>query len=191
MSATPAPPHAGHGTGLRVVIVTPEGLAYEGAAASVVVPGYDGEVAFLPHHAAYVGALGFGELRVTPPGGAPKRWFLEGGVAEVSANVVTVLAERVVPAEKVDAAAQRRLADTLELAHQLRGVPMTYKGPDLATGVAEFVREYGITHIVMGRSRRPWWRRLFGRSPLDDLLRAVSGVDVVLATAYREVCADA
>lgn len=103
--AGPGPAGPGPTAGaLKVAIVTPEGLAYEGAARSVVVPGYDGEVAFLPQHAAYVGALGYGELRVTPSGGAPKRWFLEGGVAEVSRNVVTVLAERVVPVEKIDAA---------------------------------------------------------------------------------------
>jgi F-type H+-transporting ATPase subunit epsilon len=89
---------------LKVAIVTPEGLAFEGSAASVVVPGHDGEVAFLPQHAPYVGVLGFGELRITPAGGPVRRWLLEGGVAEVSANVVTVLAERVIAPEKIDAA---------------------------------------------------------------------------------------
>lgn len=112
MTATHVPADAtqGHGArthGLTVSIVTPEGLAYEGPALSVVVPGYDGEVAFLAQHAAYVGALGHGELRVTPPGGQPKRWFLEGGVAEVAANAVTVLAERVLPVEAIDVAKAR------------------------------------------------------------------------------------
>jgi two-component system sensor histidine kinase KdpD len=46
--------------------------------------------------------------------------------------------------------------------------------------VADFVREYGITHVVVGRSRRPWYTRLFTPSPLDQLLRAVPGVDVVV-----------
>jgi F-type H+-transporting ATPase subunit epsilon len=87
---------------LAVSIVTPEGLAFEGAATSVVVPGYDGEVAFLPQHAAYVGVLGFGELRVTPTDGPMRRWLLEGGVAEVAHDAVTVLAERVVAPEKID-----------------------------------------------------------------------------------------
>jgi F-type H+-transporting ATPase subunit epsilon len=115
MNAVHSPTDAGHGHGattrshggLTVAIVTPEGLAFEGAAVSVVVPAHDGEVAFLPQHAAYVGALGYGELRVTPPGGAPRRWFLEGGVAEVADDVVTVLAERVLPVEKIDVAKAR------------------------------------------------------------------------------------
>lgn len=82
--------------------------------------------------------------------------------------------------EKIDAATQRRLADSLALAQQLDGVPLTFKGADLSSAVAGFVREYGITHIVVGRSNRSWWRRWFSRSRLDLLLRAVPNVDVVV-----------
>ena len=82
--------------------------------------------------------------------------------------------------EKIDAATERRLADSLTLAQQLDGIPMRFKGADLSSAVAGFVREYGITHVVMGRPRRPWYRRLFGPSLFDRLLRAVPGVDVVV-----------
>jgi len=81
---------------------------------------------------------------------------------------------------RVDAATQRRIADTLALAHQLGAVPMSFAGKDFASAVAAFVREYGITHIVLGRTRRPWYRRWFGQSPLDRLLRIVRGVDVLI-----------
>jgi two-component system, OmpR family, sensor histidine kinase KdpD len=81
---------------------------------------------------------------------------------------------------RVDAATQRKIGDTLALAHQLGAVPSNYAGKDFASAVAAFVREYGITHIVMGRSRRPWYRRWFGQSVLDQLLRAVRGVDVIV-----------
>jgi two-component system sensor histidine kinase KdpD len=82
--------------------------------------------------------------------------------------------------EKVDAATQRRLSDALALAQQLGGAAMPYKGRDFARTVADLVREYGITHLVIGRSQRPWYRRVFRWSPLDELLRAVPGVDVVV-----------
>jgi two-component system sensor histidine kinase KdpD len=85
--------------------------------------------------------------------------------------------------DKIDAATQRRISDTLELAQQLGGISMPYGGRDFASAVAEFVREYGITHVVVGRSQRPWYRRWFGRSPLDQLLRAVRDVDVVIVDA--------
>lgn len=81
--------------------------------------------------------------------------------------------------EKIDAATQRRLADSLDLAQQLHGIPMTFKGPNLISAVADFAREYGITHVVLGRSQQPWYRRWFGSSLMDRLLRALPGVDVV------------
>ncbi len=82
--------------------------------------------------------------------------------------------------ELVDAATQRRTANTLALAHQLGGVPMTFKGADLVSTVAAFVKEYAITHVLLGRTQRPWYSRWFGQSVLDCLLRAVRGVDVVV-----------
>jgi two-component system sensor histidine kinase KdpD len=82
--------------------------------------------------------------------------------------------------ENIDAATERRLADSLALAQLLDAVPMRFKGPDLPAAVAEFVREYGITHVVVGRSNRPWWRRWLGPSLLDRLVQAVPGVDVVV-----------
>jgi two-component system sensor histidine kinase KdpD len=82
--------------------------------------------------------------------------------------------------EKIDAATQRQVANTQALAHQLGGVPMTFKGADLINTIVAFVHEYSITHIVVGRTRQPWYRRWFGRSVLDRLLRAVPGVDVLV-----------
>ncbi|HEX3149299.1 MAG TPA: universal stress protein [Gemmataceae bacterium] len=82
--------------------------------------------------------------------------------------------------EKVDAASERALTDALTLARQLGAVPFQIKGPDLPTAAAGFVREYGITHIVVGRSLQPWYKRLFRRSPLDRILRATPGVDVLV-----------
>jgi two-component system sensor histidine kinase KdpD len=88
--------------------------------------------------------------------------------------------------EKIDAATERRLADSLTLAQQLDGIPMRFQGPDFPSAVAGFVREYGITHVVVGRSRRPWYRRLFGPSLLERLVRTVPGVDVVVVDTTPE-----
>jgi two-component system sensor histidine kinase KdpD len=57
---------------------------------------------------------------------------------------------------------------------------LSYAGKDFASAVAEFVSEYGITHIILGRTQRPWYRRWFGQSPLDRLLRTVRGVDIII-----------
>ena len=82
--------------------------------------------------------------------------------------------------DRVDAATQRQLGNRLTLANQLGGVPMTFKGADVVATIAAFVKEYAITHVVMGRSRRPWYRRLLGQSVLDRLLQTMPGVDVIV-----------
>ena len=82
--------------------------------------------------------------------------------------------------EKVDAASQRRLSDALTLARQLGGVTFEFKGNDISIAVAEYVREYGITHIVVGRSQRPWYYRFFEPSFVERLIRAVPGTDILI-----------
>lgn len=96
---------------LQVAVVTPEGSAFEGTAASVVVPGHDGETAFLRGHAPFVGAIGHGELRIKATDGGMRRWYLEGGVAQVLDDEVTILADRIMPAEAVDADTARKDLD--------------------------------------------------------------------------------
>jgi two-component system sensor histidine kinase KdpD len=82
--------------------------------------------------------------------------------------------------DRIDAATQRQLANSLTLASQLGGTPFEFKGEDVISTIAAFVKEYGITHIVVGRTLQPWYRRWFGRSFLDRLLRSVAGVDVLV-----------
>lgn len=84
-------------------------------------------------------------------------------------------------ATRIEASAQRQISNTLTLVQQLGGVPMTFQGRDIVSTIAAFVQEYGITHIVMGRSRRPWYRRFIESSVLDRLLQAVPDIDVLVA----------
>lgn len=79
---------------------------------------------------------------------------------------------------RIDAATQRQIGNTLALVQQLGGVPMTFKGSDVVSTITTFAREYGITHVVLGRTRRPWYRRWFGQSVLDRLLQELPDVDV-------------
>jgi two-component system sensor histidine kinase KdpD len=84
---------------------------------------------------------------------------------------------------RIEASAQRQIANTLELVQQLGGTPMTFKGNDVAATIAAFAREYGITHVVLGRSRQPWYRRLLRRTVLEQLLRDLPGVDILVPAA--------
>jgi two-component system sensor histidine kinase KdpD len=82
--------------------------------------------------------------------------------------------------EHVDAATQRQVGNNLDLARQLGGTSLAFKGADLISTITAFVKEYGITHVVLGRTRQPMYRRWFGRSILDRLLQVIPGVDVIV-----------
>jgi len=87
------------------------------------------------------------------------------------------------PAEdlaRVDAATQRILGKNMELAHKLGGIPMTFRGRDVASTIAAFAREYEIKIAVVGKTRQPWYRRLWGPSLLDRLLALSENVDVMV-----------
>lgn len=99
---------------LQVAVVTPEGSAFEGPAQRLSVPAFDGEMTFLPMHAPLVAVLGYGELRVTRPDGATERFYLGGGVVQVAADDVAILAESVVRPERLDSgAAEEALKEAL------------------------------------------------------------------------------
>jgi two-component system sensor histidine kinase KdpD len=82
--------------------------------------------------------------------------------------------------EKIDARTQREISNMKTLAQQLGAVNQEINGSDVVSGIATAVKEFSITHLVVGRSQRPWYRRWFGQSVLDRLLRAVPGVDVLV-----------
>lgn len=83
---------------LRVELVAPESVLYEGEADMVVCRTSDGEIAFLPGHAPFLGALGVGEVRVLLPGGGAtgsgeEAFSVDGGFVEVRDDKVTVLSD--------------------------------------------------------------------------------------------------
>lgn len=82
---------------LHCEVLTPEGAVFDGTASMVVVPGADGEIGILPHHAALISALGSGKMRVQV-GSETHAWTVEGGFVEVLENKVSVLAEKATPA---------------------------------------------------------------------------------------------
>ena len=87
------------------------------------------------------------------------------------------------PAEdltRIEAATQRTVAKNLELAQQLGGVPMTFKGPDVASTILSFAREYSIKILVIGKSRQSWLKRLLGPSILDRLCLEAEGLDLLI-----------
>jgi len=82
---------------MHVVVVTPERALYDGEAASLVAPAYDGLVGILPRHAPFLSLLGTGALVLRTPRGE-LRFVVAGGFIQVVENVVRVVAEQATPA---------------------------------------------------------------------------------------------
>jgi len=98
------------GKQLKCVVVTPERAVLDEPAEFVALPMYDGELGVLPGRAPLIGRLGVGELRLQQHGAA-KRFFVDGGFAQVRADTVTVLTNKAVAAGEIDAAvANQQLA---------------------------------------------------------------------------------
>jgi F-type H+-transporting ATPase subunit epsilon len=89
---------------LQCSIVTPEATVLETDADFVALPLYDGEAGVLPGRAPLIGRLGYGELRVHL-GKAEKRYYVDGGFVQVAENRISVLTNRAVSADALDAGA--------------------------------------------------------------------------------------
>ena len=78
---------------LKVSVISPEKILFEGEAASVIAPAYDGEVGILENHAPMMTLLGKGSLRL-----GDRSFEIEGGFLQVVDNNVRVVTERAVSA---------------------------------------------------------------------------------------------
>ena len=85
-------------TAFQLSILTPEKSVFEGDVEYVEVPGMEGYLGVLAHHAALVTGLAEGTLTVRKLGGAVEKFAVSGGFFEVSNNKATVLADAVGPA---------------------------------------------------------------------------------------------
>ena len=96
---------------LRCDIVTQDKSLFSGAVDAVIAPTTMGEIGILPDHAPLLTTLDIGVLRVQMQD-EEEAFTISGGVLEVSANIVTVLAdvgERVdeIDLERAEAAKER------------------------------------------------------------------------------------
>jgi F-type H+-transporting ATPase subunit epsilon len=75
---------------LKVSVISPEKLLFEGESESVVAPAYDGEVGILTGHAPMLTLLGKGVLRL----GSGQKFSVSGGFLQVADNQVRVVTEQ-------------------------------------------------------------------------------------------------
>jgi F-type H+-transporting ATPase subunit epsilon len=116
---------------IRLEIVTPERLVYEDDVDAVTLPGSEGELGVLPHHAPLVTTLGVGELRIRKAG-VEENFAIVGGFLQVRPDRVVVMAETADMASEIDLEkaqeARREAERALESGYQ--------EGADLASARA-------------------------------------------------------
>ena len=120
---------------LQLDIVTPEKLAYSDEVDAVTLPGIEGELGVLPHHAPLVSTLGVGELRIRK-GGAEESFAIVGGFLQVLPTKVVVLSETADMASEIDLEkaqeARREAEKALESGY--------HEGADLSVARAALLR---------------------------------------------------
>jgi F-type H+-transporting ATPase subunit epsilon len=88
---------------MQVELVSPERVLYSGDADMVIARTAGGDIAFLPGHAPFLGALGIGPVRVRPTAGsADVLAAVHGGFVEVSNDRVTILSDVAELADQID-----------------------------------------------------------------------------------------
>jgi two-component system sensor histidine kinase KdpD len=77
----------------------------------------------------------------------------------------------------------------LRLAESLGAEAVTLSGRSAGEALAEYAHERNVSRIVIGRPRRPLWRRLFRPSTYGELLANVEGIDVLVVGGADEKAA--
>lgn len=75
----------------QCVIVTPEQQLLDESASQAIVPAHDGLIGILTDRAPLLAKLGLGELRVDLAGGGQRTFLIDGGIAQMKDNRLTVL----------------------------------------------------------------------------------------------------
>ena len=88
---------------LRLEIITPQATVFAEDVHMVTLPAIDGQLGVYPHHLRLITQLVPGEVVVTTDG--QERYLAVGeGLVEVSPEVVAVVTDMAIPADKIDEA---------------------------------------------------------------------------------------
>ena len=86
-------------------LVTPERLVLSTMVEMVVVPGTEGNFGVLPGHAPLISTIRPGTIDIYEGGAVTERIFIVGGIAEVTPERCTVLADEAMAPDSLDRAA--------------------------------------------------------------------------------------
>lgn len=88
-------------------VVTPEQMLFEGSIMQAIVPAHDGLIGILTDRAPLLVKLGVGPLRLDIGQNQSEFFFVDGGVAQMKDNRLTILTTEASRASEVDYEAAR------------------------------------------------------------------------------------
>jgi F-type H+-transporting ATPase subunit epsilon len=103
---------------IHLGVVTPERKVFEAEVDRVEVPGLDGELGILPGHTELVSLLKAAGLLTYHIGDESGEMAISDGLVEVTANSVTVLANKATRPEDIDLAKALKVKESAEQALQ-------------------------------------------------------------------------
>ena len=91
----------------QCVVVTPEQQVLDESITQAIVPAHDGQIGILTNRAPLLVKLGLGPLRLDLPGGQNREMFINGGVAQMKDNQLTILTSEAIAPEDIDVESAR------------------------------------------------------------------------------------
>ena len=79
---------------------------------------------------------------------------------------------------RIDAKIQRILMDNIEKARELGAEVVRLQATDPVPAILDFAKSHGVGHVILGRSRQPWWKMFLGKSILHRIIEEAEGLDV-------------
>ena len=99
---------------MQVDVVSPERVLFSGEATMVVTRTLSGDIAFMPGHAPFLGALTECHTRIHLVDGTVEDAAIHGGFVEVSSGKVSILSDVAELASQIDTDRARRAAERAE-----------------------------------------------------------------------------
>jgi two-component system sensor histidine kinase KdpD len=87
---------------------------------------------------------------------------------------------------RIESDVQRHLLANLALAKELGAEVVRLESGHPAAALLACARSHDVAHVIIGRSRSSWWRRLLGLSVMDRLVREATDLDLHILSPPRE-----
>jgi F-type H+-transporting ATPase subunit epsilon len=93
----------------QVTVVTPEQQVLDETVSQVILPAHDGQIGILTGRAPLLVKLGQGPMQLDASGGGKSQrvFYVEGGIAQMKDNRLTVLTQVAIPAGEIKAETAR------------------------------------------------------------------------------------